>query len=92
MKDVLIGSELSFSGAIEDKVYGIVLQDGVNFGGQVKSSINMKNDTGHTFTETDKGIRVKGPKCNKLVPWSNLKDVDYYLEDGSAPVAGKVTT
>lgn len=81
----------SDANVVSDRVYGIVLQDGVNFGGQVKSSVNTLNDK-FSFQQTEKGIRVRGHKCNKLVPWANLKDVDYYLDDGTAPVGGKVTT
>jgi len=73
----------------KNEVFGIELHAGVNFGGFVGGTINIRNNHGLTLTEEINGIRVRGPKCNKLVPWAAMKGVDYVNEDGSEPVTGK---
>lgn len=73
----------------KNEVFGIELHAGVNFGGFVGGTINIRNNHGLTLTEETNGIRVRGPKCNKLVPWAAMKGVDYVNEDGSEPVTGK---
>lgn len=70
-------------------VFGIELHAGVNFGGFVAGTVNRKNAHGLVLTEEINGIRVKGPKCNKLVPWAALKGVDYLNDDGTEPLAAK---
>lgn len=70
-------------------VFGIEVHAGVNFGGFVGSTVNIRNNHGLTLTEEANGIRVRGPKCNKLVPWAAMKGIDYVNEDGSEPVTGK---
>lgn len=71
------------------KVFGIELHAGVNFGGFVGGTVNVKNNHQLTLAEETNGIRVRGPKCHKLIPWAALKGVDYFNEDGSEPVSGK---
>jgi hypothetical protein len=72
-----------------NEVFGIELHAGVNFGGFVAGTVNKRNAHGLTLIEEANGIRVKGPKCNKLIPWAAMKGVDYLNEDGSEPVTGK---
>lgn len=81
--------ESGSSKATKNEVFGIELHAGVNFGGFVGGTINIHNSHKLTLTEETNGIRVKGPKCNKLIPWAALKGVDYVNEDGSEPVTGK---
>lgn len=71
------------------EVFGIELHAGVNFGGFVAGTINRKNAHGLTLTEEFQGIRVKGPKCNKLVPWAAMKGIDYLNDDGTEPLSTK---
>lgn len=73
----------------KDEVFGIELHAGVNFGGFVAGTINKKNAHGLTLTQETNGIRVKGPKCNKLVPWAAMKGVDYITDDGLEPLVSK---
>ena len=73
---------------MESQVFAVELHMGLNFGGFVTGTLNTRNNAGYTLEETDFGIRVKGPKCNKFIPWANIKGVDYTLENGEAPVAG----
>ena len=72
-----------------NEVFGIELHAGVNFGGFVGNTVNIHNTHKLTLIEEANGIRVRGPKCNKLVPWAAMKGVDYLNEDGSEPVTGK---
>lgn len=74
---------------VKNEVFGIELHAGVNFGGFVAGTINRKNAHGIVLTEEFNGIRLRGPKCNKLIPWAAMKGVDYLNDDGSEPVAGK---
>jgi hypothetical protein len=71
------------------EVFGIELHAGVNFGGFVGGTVNKNNNHGLTLTEESNGIRVRGPRCNKLIPWAAMKGIDYLNEDGSEPVTGK---
>jgi hypothetical protein len=73
----------------KEKVFCINLHMAQNFGGFVTSTLNTRNHTGYTLEETERGVKVVGPKCNKLVPWGNLRDVDYLLANGETPVAGE---
>jgi len=73
----------------ENEVFAIELHAGVNFGGFVSGTINKRNNHSLELTEEINGIRVKGPKCNKLIPWAALKGVDYLNDDGSEPLAPK---
>jgi hypothetical protein len=81
--------EYPFNTEDNTAVFCINLHLAQNFGGFVTSTLSTKNHAGFSLTQIDKGIRVKGPKCNKLVPWSNLRDVDYVLPSGELPVAGE---
>lgn len=87
------GNKIEFNTEIPQQrtrvVFGIELHAGVNFGGFVAGTINQKNAHNLTLTEEFNGILVKGPKCNKLVPWAALKGVDFLSDDGSEPVTGK---
>jgi hypothetical protein len=74
---------------MENEVFGIELHAGVNFGGFVGGTVNIHNAHNLKLIEEANGIRVRGPKCNKLIPWAALKGVDYLNEDGSEPVTGK---
>lgn len=73
----------------KNEVFGIELHAGVNFGGFVGGTITKHNAQKLVLTEEANGIRVRGPRCNKLIPWAALKGVDYVNEDGSEPVTGK---
>jgi hypothetical protein len=75
--------------SIKNQVFGIELHSGVNFGGFVAGTINKRNAHGLVLTEEANGIRVKGLKCNKLLPWAAMKGIDYLNDDGSEPLASK---
>lgn len=77
---------------MENEIFAVELHMGLNFGGFVNGTLNVRNNKGFSLEETANGIRVKGPKCNKFIPWSNIKGVDYVLEKGEVPVvrAGKI--
>lgn len=85
----VIDASMVKGGVVENEVFGIELHAGVNFGGFVAGTINRKNAHGIVLTQEFNGIRLKGPKCNKLIPWAAMKGVDYLNDDGSEPVAGK---
>ena len=72
-----------------EKVFCINLHMAQNFGGFVTGTLNTRNHLGYSLEQVKEGIRVKGPKCNKLVPWTNIRDVDYVLDNGELPVAGE---
>ena len=72
-----------------NEVFAIELHAGVNFGGFVAGTITRENAHNLTLTEETNGIRVKGPKCNKLVPWAAMIGIDYLNEDGTRPIAPK---
>ena len=74
---------------MENKVFSIELHAGVNFGGFVAGMLTAENGHNLILSEELNGIRVRGPKCNKLLPWSAMKGVDYYNEDGTKPVSPK---
>jgi hypothetical protein len=78
-----------YNSPTEDAVFCINLHLAQNFGGFVTSTLNTRNHNGFSLRQTEEGVRVKGPKCNKLVPWSNIRDIDYILPSGELPVAGE---
>lgn len=69
------------------KIKALSLHVALNFGGFVAGTLNIDNiEKSFKFTEQENGILVERPTCRKLVPWSNIQSIDYYLEDGSEPV------
>jgi hypothetical protein len=96
MSDSLVGQMSGTAGtnstpeeAVESKVFAIELHAGVNFGGFVAGNLTSENAHNLSLSEEINGIRVKGPKCNKLIPWAALKGVDYFNDDGSKPLTSK---
>lgn len=75
-----------------NKVLAVTLHLAENFGEFVTGTVNVSKYKNIILTQEEKGIRAIGPKCNKLVPWSNIRGVDYFFADGSIPVVntGKV--
>ena len=74
-----------------DKIFCINLHVAQNFGGFVTSTLNVFNHKTYTLDADINGVRVRGPKCNKLVPWGNLRDIDYILPTGELPVSAMET-
>lgn len=67
------------------KVLSVSLHAAENFGGFVAGTINAEKH--HLeIEETDKGVIVSSKACRKLVPWSNIRGIDYFLDSGAAPV------
>jgi len=73
---------------MDNIIFAVELHMALNFGGFVTATLNTRNHTTYSLKEVEGGIRVQGAKCNKFIPWANIKGVDYVLENGEVPVAG----
>lgn len=79
---------------MERKVFGITMHVAENFGKTVTANLNVDTTKGiYTFERDIDGIIVnRAPTAGqvgtcKLIPWANLRGVDFYLPDGTAPVS-----
>ena len=79
------------------KILSVTTHMAQNYGGLVAGTINSEKHN-LEITQTEFGVQVyrapnpEGSKgCNKLVSWANILCIDYYFDDGKAPVVGTGT-
>lgn len=64
------------------EILSVNLHMAENFGGFVAGTINSEKHF-LKITEVDKGVLVEGAKCSKLVPWGNIRGIDYKTKEGT---------
>lgn len=69
----------------KSEVISIDLRDAQSIEGLVIRFVNA-DSSNVKLTQEDKGIRVRGKKTNKLVPFSNIRSIDYLEEGQPRPV------
>lgn len=75
------------------KIFAVQLCSGLNFGGFVSATLNTRNNANIEIIPEMEGTKIAGlwfmgKKCHKYVPVEHVKDIDFVLENGEAPVAG----
>ena len=68
-------------------IQAISMRDAQNVQGLVVGFVNAEK-MGVTITMSKDGVRIKGTQTNKLVPYSNIRSIDFEATETSKPVVG----
>ena len=64
------------------QILSVSLAMAENFGGFVAGTINAELHF-LDIQRVDNGVQVTGKGCNKFVPFTNIRGIDYKTEDGT---------
>jgi hypothetical protein len=75
---------------MEREILSVSLAMAENFGGFVAGTINADKHF-LKLTQTVNGVFVEGKGCAKLVPFTNIRGIDYKTAEGTVIGTGKIS-